>query len=478
MNVLAEITSTPLVQGVGMALIHFGWQGLLIGSMLSITLIVMRDQSPNARDAVCLAAMLLMLLAPIVTTLVILFGVPPTLTGATDHALTLPSRSFASGWIVPLLPWITGFWVVGASYLQLRLIMSWFRARQMKYLGVRLLPASWQRDLDDLRARLGIERAVRILESSLVNVPSVIGWSRPIVLVPVDIMSTLTPPQLRAIIAHELAHIRRHDYLVNLLQNVFESVLFFHPVTWWVSDRLRAEREYCCDDIAVSACGSALNYAQALSSLEELRASETQNALASTGGDLMKRISRMLGKGTATSTHGGSWLYPLVSLVGVIMIAAVIATGCDSDAVDGPGLADNIVGPAVAAEPTHSLSDASLLPVAAQLEEYREAGLLTAEQAQTCLVKLGALIKDGAEFCSSEADKRACRVVVCPPQGSTQSCCPDGATVLKIQAGEDGAGRQINPNAPQSATLRARELDAEKGTRIARIRVEDGTISE
>ena len=122
-----------------------------------------------------------------------------------------------------------------------------------------------------LTRRLHIGRAVRLLESTLVDVPTVIGWLKPVVLLPASALAGLSPHQLEAILAHELAHIRRHDYLVNLLQTLVETLLFYHPAVWWLSRRIRAERENCCDDLAVSLCGDPVAYAAALAELEGLR---------------------------------------------------------------------------------------------------------------------------------------------------------------------------------------------------------------
>ena len=96
----------------------------------------------------------------------------------------------------------------------------------------------------------------------MVEVPTVIGWLRPVVLMPASALSGMGPQQLEAILAHELAHIRRHDYLVNLLQTVVETLLFYHPAVWWLSGRIRVERENCCDDLAVSLCGDPYAYAE------------------------------------------------------------------------------------------------------------------------------------------------------------------------------------------------------------------------
>src|SRR4030095_13888079 len=118
-------------------------------------------------------------------------------------------------------------------------------------------------------------RSVHVVESIAVEVPTVIGWMRPVILLPVAAVAALTPAQVEAILAHELAHIRRHDYAVNLLQTTAETLLFYHPAVWWISKRIRAEREHCCDDVAVRVCGDAVSYAHALAELEAWRAAST-----------------------------------------------------------------------------------------------------------------------------------------------------------------------------------------------------------
>src|SRR6185295_14003751 len=119
--------------------------------------------------------------------------------------------------------------------------------------------------------RLELRRHVAIVQSAAVAVPTLIGWLKPVVLLPASALSGLSPEQLQAILAHELAHVRRHDYLVNLLQSMVETLLFYHPAAWWVSARVRAEREHCCDDLAVDVCGDRDSYATALAELESRR---------------------------------------------------------------------------------------------------------------------------------------------------------------------------------------------------------------
>ena len=151
----------------------------------------------------------------------------------------------------------------------------------------------------------------------------VIGWLRPVVLVPTAALAGLPPAQLEALLAHELAHVRRHDYLVNLLQAVVETLLFYHPAVWWVSRQVRAEREHCCDDIAVSVCDR-VDYVSALSALAAI-AAPPRLALAATDGRLVSRVRRLLRREPAEQGAASVWLSAAVAIALVVSIPAAMA---------------------------------------------------------------------------------------------------------------------------------------------------------
>ena len=153
--------------------------------------------------------------------------------------------------------------------------------------------------------------------------PTVVGWLRPAILLPIAALASLTPAQVEAILAHELAHIRRHDYAVNLLQTIAETLLFYHPAVWWISNRIRVEREHCCDDIAIAVCGDPLGYAQALAELETWRTSAATMALAATDGSFLERVRRILRVPVSDESRSPSWVVTLV----LTMVFAVGAGG-------------------------------------------------------------------------------------------------------------------------------------------------------
>jgi beta-lactamase regulating signal transducer with metallopeptidase domain len=327
------------IEVLGWALIHFTWQGTLVALSLSGVLRVLRGASTNARYAAACVALLLMLSLPLYTITIVGLSTPdktaselppqpveiePTvvLTQA-DVALASPRPwlFIRSVTITPVLPWMILLWLFGVVFFSLRMVGGWLYTQRLKSYGTRPLDEGWEQTLRRLCDQLRVPRPARLLESALVKVPMVIGWLRPVILMPASALAGLTTQQLEAIIAHELAHIRRHDYLINLLQTVIETLLFYHPAVWWVSRRIRQEREHCCDDLAVAVCGDVFTYSRALLEMEHLRAAGPQLALAANGGLLMNRIQRLVGAQPKPANRF-SGLF-----AGVIALITLISTG-------------------------------------------------------------------------------------------------------------------------------------------------------
>jgi beta-lactamase regulating signal transducer with metallopeptidase domain len=326
MNLLESLFEKSLIDALGWALIHFIWQGTLVAILLAAVLRILQAWSSNLRYAAACVAMSLMLVLPPATIVLISLsatkqstrGVPHvfttrsdlhTFSGAYEPAIapdktefvtspTNPWYFFRSDSLLPFLPWIILVWLLGVGIFSLRLTCAWLYTQRLKLYMARAMDGKWEEALHRLCEQLQVRRPIRLLESTIVGVPTVIGWLRPVVLLPVSAVTGLSWQQLEALIAHELAHIRRHDYLINLLQAVIETLLFYHPAVWWVSRRIRQEREHCCDDLAVAVCGNALTYARALLEMEQLRAAGPQLAMAANGGLLMNRIQRLLGMQT------------------------------------------------------------------------------------------------------------------------------------------------------------------------------------
>jgi TonB family protein len=227
-----------------------------------------------------------------------------------------------SAWLDARLPLIVLSWCAGVLLLTVQLAGGWWRLTRIARRATPIVAGRVTVALPALAGRLGITREVRLVESALVRVPSVIGWLRPVVVFPVSALAGLPPSHLEAILAHELAHIRRGDFVVNLVQCVVETLLFYHPAVWWVSRRIRVEREQCCDDLAAALSPTRVAYARALTSLEELQDRGRPVAVAANGGELLQRIRRILDPPAVRSRWSGG-----IAMIVVLTVLLMSAGG-------------------------------------------------------------------------------------------------------------------------------------------------------
>jgi uncharacterized protein (TIGR03435 family) len=334
------MTTTDLA---GWTLLHFLWQGAIVAGIAAVALRSL--SSAQWRYAVACTALLAMLAAPLVTAGVLsgrddasisLQG-SPTAAVATAPVASVLSESIrplltaptdgANSSVSPfeprsLMPLVVTAWLAGVALLLARLAGGCWRVRRLRAFVFTEPVSRWQAAADAIARRLRLTRPIMIVDSDRVDTPTVIGWLRPIVILPIAAMSNLAPVQVDAILAHELAHIRRHDFLVNLLQTAAETLLFYHPAVWWISGRIRAEREHCCDDVAVEVCGDPVTYAEALTELAARSLTTAPLALAATGGSLLARVRRLLHVSPDATARTSSRM-----LVAGLAVALVIVVG-------------------------------------------------------------------------------------------------------------------------------------------------------
>ena len=253
--------STPLAAALARTLIHSLWEGTAVAAVLAVTLCLIR--SPRSRyGAACVAIVLLLCSFGVTLSRQLPDASAPILSIATNRtAVTLPSNMTPT---LPAIPrasddptWLVPLWLVGFILFHLKGLASWLSARRLRRTGVCAVPELWLHRLTHLQTKLQMNRSVALLESCLAEVPVVIGYIRPVILMPIGLLAGLPAGQVEAILLHELAHIRRYDYLVNLAQVFVEGILFYHPAVWWISGVMRAERENCCDDAVISITGGA-----------------------------------------------------------------------------------------------------------------------------------------------------------------------------------------------------------------------------
>lgn len=317
--------SSLLMESLGWALLHSLWQGALVALLLAVALATVGRRAAQARYALACGALVLSLALPAVSgfrhypqaraadlssvehaprmaaprTETRRMAAPMRAVETARPRVEAPERVSPLEWlrsaVASHLRWLVLAWVAGVGLCSGRMTAEWVKLRRLAA-SARPAPVEWQERLDALSGRLGLGRAVRLLQSAAVDVPAAVGWLSPVVLLPVSALSGLSTRQLEMVLAHELAHIRRHDFAVNLAQVLVETLLFYHPAVRWVSHVIRVEREHCCDDVAVSTSGGALSYARALTALEELRVLPTVQgpAMSALGGSLPERVRRLV----------------------------------------------------------------------------------------------------------------------------------------------------------------------------------------
>lgn len=354
----------PIVEKLGWVLLHFLWEGVLVAGALALTLHLLRRRPARERYAVSLAALVFMAVLPVLTWLSLPQEASPASVPASAPAVQawsfaagaegssalvlqeLPAGASASapergaareaGSIEGLAAWgaywgrqsaplVALVWLLGVAVLAVRTVGGW---GYVLYLRHDATPAAerWQRCFGTLAHDMGLAsgtRPPRLLVSGRAEGPAALGWWRPAVLVPTGFLTGLPPDQVEAVLRHELAHIRRHDYLVGLAQAVIETLLFYHPAVWWVSGRVRTLREHCCDDAAVRTTVDRLTYARALAALEDWR-SATSFAPAGSGGSLLARIRRITGQGSGRERVMG---WPAAAALVVLLGLAACAAG-------------------------------------------------------------------------------------------------------------------------------------------------------
>jgi beta-lactamase regulating signal transducer with metallopeptidase domain len=312
MNNVASWISPEVLRTLGWTLLHFLWQGAGLAALFAVASAVCR--SASARYALAVGALVLMLVSPVFTFMWLQAQANPAVSTGAEGALTWAETSTQhatalSGSRAPVagtpseqatgMLWLVEAWFLGVLLLSLRTAGGLLLIERMRRKEIRPVAAELYSRCTALQQRMGLDRVIRYCECLRLDAPAVLGWFRPVVLLPVRALTGLNEEQIGAVIAHELAHIRRFDCFVNLFQIATETLLFYHPAVWWVSQRVRAEREHCCDDEAIAICGDAVNYARALTLMEEWRKAPAL-MMAANRSPLAERVLRLLGLNGAT----------------------------------------------------------------------------------------------------------------------------------------------------------------------------------
>ena len=304
--------SEPFLRAAGLALLHSLWQIGLVALAVRLLMPLMHKATANSRYLVASLALLASLLIPLITFFKIYEPAKAALAEEqvtqnvinlaytlADSQLQIQSRfDQLEEFIVSSAPLVFWFWVVGMMLMSVRMGGGYFLAYRYRRIGVTEATPGWQGRVDSLAASIGVRSKVRLLESVKVSVPMVIGLLKPCIIVPVGTLGRLPFDQVEMILAHELAHIRRADFLINFFQSLIEMLLFFNPFVWWISALIRRERENICDDMALRTTGGYLSLAKALANLSAaLQPAPLANSLITFNQlNTMKRIERLISK--------------------------------------------------------------------------------------------------------------------------------------------------------------------------------------
>lgn len=343
MRDLSILFAGPFFDHLGRALVAFVWQGAVVAALLAGLQAALPRDRARLRYAAACAALGLMVLLPIFTIVGSLAGsrrdvslpfrAAPTAGLDPSEGRTRSALPFDIERVTRELPslqrWLIAAWLAGVGLLSLRYLAAWGAAERLRRRDIHPARAELEVLLARLSSRLGVRTPVRLFESAAVTVPMAIGALKPVILLPLSVLSGLSPAQVEAVLAHELAHIRRRDYLVNVLQSIAETFLFYHPGVWWVSGRIRIERENCCDDEAVAATGDRKAYARALVELEERRVLAPRPVLAANGGVLWGRIVRLFPRPVSSKDRIARPLGAAVALTALFTVGAAARVAFD-----------------------------------------------------------------------------------------------------------------------------------------------------
>lgn len=350
MKSLESIIPQHLAAAIGETLMHSIWQLAAITGLLVITLLFVQRKNARLRYALSTGALGLMLALP-VGTFFYLFEPAAAQPAATELASTLSGIGFlpVATSETTLLEQVTAFfnqyahlifglWCIGASFFALRFVGGFYQVQRLRRRQTVEVPAEVQALFEQLMDRMGIRQSVQLKQSRLIDSPLVAGVFKPMVLLPVGLLSGLTTEQVECILTHELAHVRRWDYLVNVLQSMAEILLFFHPAVWFVSKMVREERENACDQIVLDVKNNSMVYARALLNLEVFRSDRPRLALRANGGKLFERIQRITGSEVPTQRRYTRGLF--LGLFTMLLILMLTTTSKDQIKASIPFLSE------------------------------------------------------------------------------------------------------------------------------------------
>ncbi|NJD22348.1 MAG: hypothetical protein FIA82_06710 [Melioribacter sp.] len=323
MNFIYNFIPEELIKAIGWTIFHSLWQAAMIAVLLSGILLITGKKSARLRYNFSFAALVLIFLFSLATFIQVYDpsgnSAYPDLSVRSSNTVSSQLLTNVSGTeisnsslsFVKVIEYyfsqnvsvIVTLWLLGFLLFSMRFIGGVLYVQRLKTVGTRPLDVFWSYRLKELSGSIGIKKPVLIYESTKVKTPVAMGYLKPVILLPLGMLTGLPQDQVEAIIIHELAHIKRYDFILNLIQTLIETIFFYHPVVWWITSTINSERENCCDDLTLKLCSGSLVYFKALYNLQQICSEENELALAAIGkkNQLFRRINRMTTKNKNTS---------------------------------------------------------------------------------------------------------------------------------------------------------------------------------
>jgi len=346
MNLIFDLYNNPLTHSIGWTLIHACWQISLIAIFLKLVLIPLEKQPAKFAHALSLISLLIIFIWSGFTFsqqydyFNQLSAIAPIETNSnlTQHISTIDNSASIvesnaetthSSWdnviltLESYLPFLVALWFAGILLMTSRFFCGWLHIKKLRTRGLEQVSEEWLNRLEKLKTKIGVSKKVVFHFSSLVNEPITIGHFKPIILVPLGMFSNLTPNMAEAVLLHELAHIKRSDFLINALQTVIEIAFFFHPAIWWIGQKVRQTREHACDDLAVATCEDRMLYARTLTKIQSAYFSKPNNlamTLSGKSGSFTTRIKRLFGYKESPNKKGNI-LFASLFFAGLLLFA-------------------------------------------------------------------------------------------------------------------------------------------------------------
>lgn len=375
MNLLQNYIDENIINALGWTLFHILWQGLLVGIVLFFVLRLLKNKTSNLRYFVSVASLLLIVVLSLIN-----FStnydkpIEKNFEISDKHKTEYDSKIidfssanqdklFKADFLSVLesniqkldryFPLIINLWMLGVLFFIAKFVFSFLYTNRLKKSKIQSIQSKWKNKFTQLEHKLEINKKIKYIESKLVNVPIVLGYLKPLIIIPVGMLTSMPSNQIDAIIAHELAHIKRNDYIINVLQSLIETIFFFHPAVWYISNQIRNERENCCDDIALSVCEEKMIYAKALVSVQELKLGKLYSAVAFSGKKkhLLNRIKRMIMKPKVKSNFTDKIITALIIVSAVVALSFTYAAETN-DLAEKIHFPNSIEKPSEVTEPT------------------------------------------------------------------------------------------------------------------------------